>query len=108
MSETVLVTGSSRGIGAAIALQLAKDNYDLVLHCRSSREQVDNLKSRINDLGRTARVLQFDISDRAQCADILQAVPGMRRLDGTTVEVQARTMAEAYALIRLMYKYIQW
>ncbi len=41
-------------------------------------------------------------------ADILQAVPGMRRLDGTTVEVQARTMAEAYALIRLMYKYIQW
>ena len=41
-------------------------------------------------------------------ADILQAVPGMRLLDGTTVEVQARTMAEAYALIRLMYKYVSW
>ena len=73
MSETVLVTGSSRGIGKAIALRLAKDNYDLVLHCRSSRKQVDDLKSRIDDLGGTARVLQFDISDRAQCRDILEA-----------------------------------
>ena len=73
MSETVLVTGSSRGIGEAIALRLAKDNYDLVLHCRSSRKQVDDLKSRIDDLGGTARVLQFDISDRAQCRDILEA-----------------------------------
>ena len=73
MSETVLATGSSRGIGEAIALRLAKDNYDLVLHCRSNRKQVDDLKSRIDDLGCTARVLQFDISDRAQCRDILEA-----------------------------------
>ena len=41
-------------------------------------------------------------------ADILQAVPGMRRVDGTTVEHEARTMDEAYRLIRLMYKYISW
>jgi D-amino peptidase len=41
-------------------------------------------------------------------ADILQAVPGMRRVDGTTVEYQARGMDEAYKLIRLMYKYISW
>jgi D-amino peptidase len=41
-------------------------------------------------------------------ADILQAVPGMRRLDGTSVEYQAGNMVEAYKLIRLMYKYISW
>lgn len=41
-------------------------------------------------------------------ADILQAVPGMRRVDGTAVEYDARSMDEAYRLIRLMYKYISW
>lgn len=73
MSETILVTGSSRGIGAAIALRLAKDNYTLVLHCRDNRKQADKLQSRINDLGHSARVLQFDISNREQCRDVLEA-----------------------------------
>ena len=41
-------------------------------------------------------------------ADILQAIPDMRRVDGTTVEYEARTMSEAYQLIRLMYKYVTW
>lgn len=41
-------------------------------------------------------------------AEILQAIPDMRRLDGYTVEYTARTMDEAYRLIRLMYKYISW
>ena len=41
-------------------------------------------------------------------ADILQAVPGMRRVDGTTVEYDAVDMTEAYKLIRLMYKYVSW
>ena len=41
-------------------------------------------------------------------ADILQAVPGMRRVDGTSVEYDATDMTEAYMLIRLMYKYVSW
>lgn len=41
-------------------------------------------------------------------ADILQAVPDTRRVDGTTVEYTARNMTEGYKLIRLMYKYISW
>jgi D-amino peptidase len=41
-------------------------------------------------------------------ADIVQAIPGMGRVDGYTVEYAAADMAEAYELIRLMYKYISW
>ena len=41
-------------------------------------------------------------------ADILQAVPGMRRVDGTTVMFGATDMGQAYAVVRLAYKYISW
>jgi D-amino peptidase len=41
-------------------------------------------------------------------ADILQAIPGMRRIDGWTVEYEAETMVDAYKMVRLMYKYISW
>ncbi len=73
MSNTILVTGSSRGIGAGIALQLAKDGYDLVFHCNSSRQLADDLATQVVELGRQARVLQFDISDREQCREVLEA-----------------------------------
>ncbi|MFT5658530.1 MAG: 3-oxoacyl-[acyl-carrier protein] reductase [Gammaproteobacteria bacterium] len=73
MSDTVLVTGSSRGIGKAIALRLAKAGYDLVLHCRSNRQLADAVVSEVNELGQSARVLQFDIADRAQTRETLEA-----------------------------------
>jgi 3-oxoacyl-[acyl-carrier protein] reductase len=69
----VLVTGSSRGIGRAIALQLARDGYDLVLHCRSQVEQAHLVESEIRALGRQARVLQFDVSMREKSAEMLLA-----------------------------------
>lgn len=71
MNKTVLVTGSSRGIGKAIALYLADKGYDLVIHCRSKRAEADAVASQIVEMGQTARVLQFDLSDRQQCADQL-------------------------------------
>lgn len=70
-NETVLVTGSSRGIGKAIALYLARQGYDIALHCRSRREEAEAVASDIQAQSRRARVLQFDLSDREQCADRL-------------------------------------
>ncbi len=72
-SMSVLVTGSSRGIGKAIALRLARDGYDVVLHCRSQRAEADAVAQDIVAMGRAARVLQFDISDRAATAAALEA-----------------------------------
>jgi 3-oxoacyl-[acyl-carrier protein] reductase len=71
--KTVLVTGSSRGIGRAIALRLARDGYDVVLHCRHGREQADAAAAEIAAMGRKARVLQFDVADREASAATLLA-----------------------------------
>ena len=64
----VLVTGSSRGIGRAIALRLAKQGFAVTLHCRRSREQADVLAREIN-----APVLEFDVRDRAMAQRALEA-----------------------------------
>jgi 3-oxoacyl-[acyl-carrier protein] reductase len=71
MKKTILVTGSSRGIGKAIALYLAKQGFDLVLHCRSQIAQAEEVIAEIEQLGQSARLLQFDIANREQCAEQL-------------------------------------
>ena len=73
MRRSVLVTGSSRGIGKAIALRLARDDYDIVLHCRSRREEADSVARSVVALGRQARVLQFDVGERQITAAALRA-----------------------------------
>ncbi|MBJ7550323.1 3-oxoacyl-ACP reductase FabG [Marinomonas ostreistagni] len=72
MSNTVLVTGSSRGIGKAIALRLAKDGYDIVLHCRSNLTEAEQVAKEIKAMGKNARILQFDISDRELACQTLE------------------------------------
>jgi 3-oxoacyl-[acyl-carrier protein] reductase len=71
--RTVLVTGSSRGIGRGIALRLARDGYDIVVHCRSRLAEAEAVAAEIRALGRGARCLQFDVADRARCAELLEA-----------------------------------
>lgn len=71
VTKTVLITGSSRGIGKAIALKLASDGFDIVLHCRARREEADAVQQQIEQAGRGCRILQFDVRDRAATAAVL-------------------------------------
>jgi 3-oxoacyl-[acyl-carrier protein] reductase len=73
MTDTVLVTGSSRGIGRAIALRCARDGFDVVVHCRARVEEAKAVAVEIAALGRSARVLTFDVGDRAATRAALEA-----------------------------------
>jgi 3-oxoacyl-[acyl-carrier protein] reductase len=63
--KRVLVTGSSRGIGRAVALDLARAGYDPVLHCVRNREALKAVADELRSLGASGDILQFDIADRA-------------------------------------------
>jgi len=71
--DTVLVTGSSRGIGRAIALRLAKAGFALVIHGRTSSPALDATLQALASAGAAARVLHFDVTDRAATAATLTA-----------------------------------
>jgi 3-oxoacyl-[acyl-carrier protein] reductase len=73
IDKSVLVTGSSRGIGRAIALRLARDGYRVVVHCRSRRAEAEAVAADIEAAGGSARVLQFDIAERDATAAALLA-----------------------------------
>jgi 3-oxoacyl-[acyl-carrier protein] reductase len=54
-------------------LRLAHAGYDVVLHCRSRRDEAEQVRDAITALGRNVRILQFDIADRAACLAALEA-----------------------------------
>lgn len=70
--KTILITGSSRGIGKAIALELAQKGFDIVIHCRSRIQEAEEVAQSIKNLGKNARVLQFDVSNREQAKIVLE------------------------------------
>src|SRR5690606_26037980 len=71
--QRVLVTGASRGIGKACALNLAQSGYAITVHYRSGHAEAEAVAAEINASGGTAQLLQFDVRDRAQVNDVLLA-----------------------------------
>ncbi|MBU0673130.1 MAG: 3-oxoacyl-ACP reductase FabG [Proteobacteria bacterium] len=69
--KTVLVTGASKGIGAAIALQLARSGYDIWLNYRSDNEAAEQIRSGIVAMGRRCLLLPFDVSDETALTETL-------------------------------------
>lgn len=73
MTKRVLVTGSSRGIGKAIALRLASQGYDVAVHYHSNLTAAEATASEIADLGVKVSLLKFDVADRAAVRAAIEA-----------------------------------
>ena len=67
-----MVTGASRGIGAAIAETLAREGYDIWLTYRSDHDAAAAVARRIEESGRCCRLLCFDVADSAAVKDALE------------------------------------
>jgi 3-oxoacyl-[acyl-carrier protein] reductase len=61
--KIALVTGASKGIGAAIATGLARDGFDIWLNYRSDHEGAYAVKKEIEESGRKCLLIPFDVSD---------------------------------------------
>lgn len=70
--ETVLVTGASRGIGRAIAVRLAEDGFNIVVHCRGRLDDAHETAAQVAAAGGVARVLSFDVSARETVREALE------------------------------------
>lgn len=68
----VLVTGGSRGIGAAICEQAARDGYDVCINYRSDENQAQAVAEKVRGHGRKALVVQADIAYAEQITDMFR------------------------------------
>ena len=73
-NKTAFVTGSSRGIGRAIALRLAKDGYHVIVHCADNVEKANAVRDEIRAAGGTAEVVQANLCDTTQTQALLDTV----------------------------------
>ena len=69
-----LVTGASKGIGRAIALELARNKFDVAINYNRSSESAEKLRDEIKTLGVNAEIFQADVSNYEQVVNLIKSV----------------------------------
>ncbi|UPL04371.1 hypothetical protein LCI18_015305 [Fusarium solani-melongenae] len=96
--RTVIVTGSARGIGKAIALRLAEDGYDVCINdIQANKDGIDEVVSEIQKLGRRAYGHAADVSELAQVEEMVAA--SVRELGPLTTMVANAGIAQVKPIL---------
>ena len=74
MSKSALITGATRGIGKAIALELADQGYDIAINYRTANEELEKLKNEIETKGVQCVLVYGDVSKFEDCENIVKNV----------------------------------
>ena len=70
--KTVIVTGGSRGIGAAIVKELAEENYNIVLNYNKSEEAAKQIQEELKEKGINIEIFKADVSKREEVKALVQ------------------------------------
>ena len=74
MNRRALVTGAAKRVGRAIAIELAKHDWDLILHYNTSREEVEDAATACRKKNVNVTVIQADLMKARSCIDLVGAV----------------------------------
>jgi 3-oxoacyl-[acyl-carrier protein] reductase len=72
--KVALITGASRGIGAACAAVMAREGADIAINYRECRDQANEVAQRVRSLGQRALVIQADVSESEQAEEMVDCV----------------------------------
>lgn len=72
--KTAIVTGASRGIGRATAVELARVGYYLIINFKSNEEAARETLTLVQSAGGDGEISQFDVADNAQTKDAVKAI----------------------------------
>lgn len=71
-ARRVLITGASKGIGKAVAIKLAGDGFETIIHYNSDQDGANSTLEQVLSNSGRGRLLQFDVSNRDMCRHVLE------------------------------------
>lgn len=97
--KKVLITGSSRGIGAEIAKKMAALGAEVIINYANSKARAEEVKSEIEAAGGTAHLIQADVSDFEQAADLVKTA--YKKMGGLNVLVNNAGITKDKLILRM-------